>query len=1138
MLGLDNDPIRTGGSGLSAPPLPTGTLATEDVPQALRTPPAPLAKLVLPIVMVAAISAVVAVMALSGRGLSPMYMIFPLMMLMGLLTALNPPEKAGDIDESRRVYLRHLDALTSRARTNARKQRAHATFYHPHPSWLSTAVDTSRIWERTGDNERALQVRLGLGTESLCTPVEVSDPGSPEDLDPVCAVSLRRTVAAVTAVPDMPIVVQLDAFGHITLAGPRAADLARSIIIQLAFFHGPELVGFEGAGEFTDIVKWLPHSQDAPFVVSFDRDADCRITVTEDPDAPVLDGSFHLICRDDALEVATAGGIERLGTPDHFCAAEAEFIARNLAFYRRPVTDTGIGEVVWSGRELRPDRLKVAIGTGTDGEPVHLDLKEAAHGGMGPHGLCIGATGSGKSELLRTLVTALAATHSPNELNFVLVDFKGGATFLGAEKLPHTSAVITNLDNEAVLVERMHDALSGELHRRQELLRAAGNFANVTDYTEARLTTRFDLAPLPALVIVVDEFSELLGQHPDFADLFVAIGRLGRSLGIHLLLASQRLEEGKLRGLDSHLSYRIGLKTFSAAESRQVLGIPDAHSLPNDPGAGFLKAGGITRFKAAYVSGPTRVPVLANDGAVTLFTEKATEIAHREGASLMDTVVDTAARRAAALGQSAHQVWLPPLPARIDLPNVCESPARLQVTIGLIDEPYHQRQDPLVVDLARGHVAIAGGPQTGKSMFVRTLVTSLAATHTDLAIYIVDAGHGGYAALEDLPHVAAVAAASDVERTRRVVDEIFELVETPRGETVLVVDGWHALTAQDGPLEDLKDPLARIASEGPAVGVRLVVTTQRWSAIRSNVRDLIGTRYELALAEPLESLIDRKAQAALPAAPGRGLTAESKQMLVAATDDDVVADVVKHSDALPVPRLKMLPTRVDLAELRQGDDVLLGVGGRSLGPLPWAAQHLFVTGAAGSGKSSVVGALVAQLRTRSKASARMVIIDPKRAHSAHAHDPMVAAYAGSADAARKAIVDTAATLTARLPGAEVTAEQLAERSWWEGPDIYLLIDDLDLIGEEHLRPLVSLLPHAADIGFHVAAARKFGGITRALLAPFGSALRDQLPDAIVLSGNREEGVVFGVKPTPAPPGRGTYVHAGEPSGPIQVAVAP
>ena len=255
--------------------------------------------------------------------------------------------------------------------------------------------------------------------------------------------------------------------------------------------------------------------------------------------------------------------------------------------------------------ETARQRLLVPLGLGDTGRPLLLDLKESAHGGVGPHGLCIGATGSGKSELLKTLVLALAVTHSPEELNFVLVDFKGGATFLGLDRLPHTSAIITNLAEESTLVERMHDAISGELNRRQEVLRASGNYANVHDYNKARADNP-DLEPLPALLIVLDEFSELLAQHPDFADLFVAVGRLGRSLHIHLLLASQRLEEGRLRGLDSHLSYRIGLKTFSAAESRQVLGVVDAYHLPARPGAGYIKtdAEEVTRFQASYVSGP------------------------------------------------------------------------------------------------------------------------------------------------------------------------------------------------------------------------------------------------------------------------------------------------------------------------------------------------------------------------------------------------------------------------------------------------------------------------------------------------------------------------------------------------------
>jgi len=244
------------------------------------------------------------------------------------------------------------------------------------------------------------------------------------------------------------------------------------------------------------------------------------------------------------------------------------------------------------------------VGLGEQGQLVELDLKESAQEGMGPHGLCIGATGSGKSEFLRTLVLGLIATQSPAALNLILIDFKGGATFRGLDGAPHVAAVITNLQDDLTMVDRMQDALAGEMNRRQELLRSAGNFINVADYERARANGA-DLDPLPALFVVVDEFSELVSQKPDFTDLFVAIGRLGRSLQIHLLLASQRLEEGKLRGLDSHLSYRVGLRTFSASESRAVLGVPDAYELPSVPGSGYLKfhTSAMVRFKTAYVSG-------------------------------------------------------------------------------------------------------------------------------------------------------------------------------------------------------------------------------------------------------------------------------------------------------------------------------------------------------------------------------------------------------------------------------------------------------------------------------------------------------------------------------------------------------
>ena len=1176
-----------------APPLPQGTLAAEPVPAAHRPAPVPVLRILMPVVMVAAMVAMVALMMLGGAGANPMMLILPLMLGMSMLMMFSPPQ-GEDVDETRRTYLRHLGALREKALEHAARQRAHEFHRHPEPDELWDRVDSRRLWERGPDDADTLEVRIGLGDTALCTPVQVPDAGAAEDLDPVCAVSLRRTVQAVGRCPRMPVAVQLQAFRYLGIAGPGAGDLARAVVAQLVVAHGPETVAVEVVGQGWDWLKWLPHTRHPEQARHRILVVDHITTTGAEPylDDPtwttIIDVGSRAstalgmraeqeglaLSADGELSAHTAAGVEPLGVADRLSPGEAVILTRALTRYRRPDTAaTGAGgrdltsliglsdieqltpESMWPGREMSRQRLVVPIGTTPQGAPVRLDLKESAHGGMGPHGLCIGATGSGKSELLRTLVVSLAATHSPDELNLVLVDFKGGATFLGCERLPHTSAVITNLSDEAVLVERMFDAISGELNRRQEVLREAGNFANVTDYTTARLSGREDLAPLPALVIVVDEFSELLAAHPDFAELFVAVGRLGRSLHVHLLLASQRLEEGRLRGLDSHLSYRIGLKTFSAAESRQVLGVTDAHHLPAQPGAGFLKhdAEDITRFQAAYVSGPLeRRDVTALPGApgqVALFTgweqfeQTEAPLVVDESTTLLDAVVDRACATARARGQSAHQVWLPPLPPVVELAGVAEEVGELAATIGIIDVPYHQRQDPLILDLATGggHAAVCGGPQTGKSTALRTMVASLAATHTTAQIrfYVIDLGGDQLATLDRLPHVAGVAGRGQPERIRRIVDEVTALVEEPEEHhTFLVVDGWHAVAADH---EDLLEPLTSLAADGPSKRVHLLVSTPRWTVLRPAIRDLITHRLELRLGEAMDSLVDRKAQQKLPALPGRGLDEQGRQMLIALSSNQDLAHIATTAAAAgqePVPALRVLPTAVRLAELEPAAGILLAVGGPRLATIAWepaTSPHLVCVGGQGAGKSTLLSTVMAGISALGRSVARMVVIDHRRAHLGAVDEGMLAAYSATTTATATVLADTVATLSARLPGPEITPAQLAARDWWEGPEIFLVIDDLDLVADHDLMQLTELLPHSRDIGLNLVLARKSGGIGRALFGPFLSAVRDQTPAVLLLDADREEGAVFGIRPVPQPPGRGTWQVRGETVGICQVA---
>jgi S-DNA-T family DNA segregation ATPase FtsK/SpoIIIE len=226
-----------------------------------------------------------------------------------------------------------------------------------------------------------------------------------------------------------------------------------------------------------------------------------------EPSAPLDRSAITLTVGPDlSLTNSTVDDVAVIGRADQLGPADAEGLARRLARLRlshgvreqpalaadRDLVDLlGIDDIstvplaqLWAPRPGR-DALRIPIGTGPDGDRVDLDIKEAAQDGMGPHGLVVGATGSGKSELLRTLVLGLAATHPSDVLNVVLVDFKGGATFASLDRLPHTSAVITNLADELPLVDRMNDALAGELTRRQELLRQAGNLASLREYERA-----------------------------------------------------------------------------------------------------------------------------------------------------------------------------------------------------------------------------------------------------------------------------------------------------------------------------------------------------------------------------------------------------------------------------------------------------------------------------------------------------------------------------------------------------------------------------------------------------------------------------------------------------------------------------
>ena len=962
----------------------------------------------------------------------------------------------------------------------------------------------------------------------------------------------------------------------------------------------------------------------------------------------------------DVVDVVTMDSVPESAFADRLTAVQAEAVARRMTPFatqeKLEESDTpvgrsdesrqkdlmelvGIGDIrdfdpekQWVRREGRA-RLAAPFAVTPEGRPVVLDIKESAQQGMGPHGLLIGATGSGKSEVLRTLVLALALTHSPEQLNLVLVDFKGGATFAGMADLPHVSAMISNLESELSLVDRMQDALQGEMVRRQEMLRQAGNYANVSDYEADRLAGKHEYPPLPALFIVLDEFTEMLMAKPEFGEVFIMIGRLGRSLSVHLLLASQKMDLGKARGLESHLSYRIALKTFTESDSREVLGIPDAAKLPPLPGSGFLKAGGdgLVRFRASYVAAPPPARTLASiaeastagapSAPIEILPFTVAPVITREALGEEEEVdqnqeivlagdevwadmseMDIAVAKMKGKGYPAHQVWLPPLEVPDTfatlMPDLAPDPELgfvsrawresgvLRVPLGTVDLPLEQRRETLVLDLsgAGGNFALVGGPQTGKSTALRTIVQALSLTYTpqEVQFYVMDFGGGTFAGFAGAPHVAGVATRDTEEVRTRMLAEIaaimddreryfrahgIDSMDTYRrgrlagtyddgyGDVFLVIDGWGALRSE---FDGLDREVTTMMSRGLSLGVHLVISAARWMDIRAEAQDIFGSRLELHTANPKESIVNREGAARIPKGrPGRGIDMAGHEMMIGLPRADAEQDpsTVSQGVAYTVnkireclvagegPKLRLLPQRITLAEIlsqlpdqqilpRGGGDMVLGVEESRLGPLLFntrAESHLYLFGDGKTGKTSFLRSIISEVtRLYSPNEAKILAIDMRRSLLGAIPDEYSLRYLTNHAEAMKQLRELAKFLRTRLPGSDVTAEQIRERTWWSGPEVWILVDDYDLVATSSGNPLmelIDLLPQAGDIGLHVIITRRMGGASRAAYEKVLQMMNDLAVTGILLSGNPSEGAIInGVKPKRAIAGRAQVVH--------------
>jgi S-DNA-T family DNA segregation ATPase FtsK/SpoIIIE len=845
------------------------------------------------------------------------------------------------------------------------------------------------------------------------------------------------------------------------------------------------------------------------------------------------------------------------------------------------------------------DFLRVPIGVDDRGAPVLLDLKESAQLGMGPHGICIGATGSGKSELLRTLILGLALTHSPDDLSMILVDYKGGAAFAPFAGLPHVAGIIDNLADDPQLTQRARESIQGEVVRRQRLLKDAGNAASIGHYRQIR-REQPDLPALPHLFLVIDEFGELLTAEPDFVELLLTIGRIGRSIGVHLLLSSQRIEGGRLRGLDTYLSYRIGLRTFSESESAVVLDTPDAFHLPAIPGYGYLKVDTsvYTRFRAGYVSGPA--PVATEAGPVRPDAPPVLELPPYDLAEVTDddivepdepetpttgrTLVQAATSRLSRGVARTRPVWLPPLPPVLTLGGVLQ-PADgrgggLRVPVGLLDDPTRQQQAPWLLDLTRsgGHVSITGAPQSGRSTFLRTLAASIAFTHSprEVSVYGMDLTGGGLSRIEPFPHVGGVATRGHRERLSRLLEELTSMLavrervfrehgldsladmrrqhadgrlpELPSADVVLLVDGLGALRAE---FEDLETDFGQLLERGGSFGIHVVVTLSRWNELRLNLQGLVGTRLELKLNDPADSQVARKLSATLRAdEPGRVLTdeklfAQIALPLLEEVDDADIGEALERIARESAAQwggpgaapIRLLPEDLSPREL---PDALDEPDDIPIGLRQDTMAAVTIDLANRDPHLLVLG----DSRCGKSTVLRGVVQGAIDRHSPE--DLVIGLMDARGDLASDIPDDylgghATSGRQARLLAESIAAElekRVADRSA-AGPRILVIADDFDILaagGAEPLRPLLPYLASARDLRLNVVVSRPVAGASRAMFDVALQGVRDTGGTALIMSGDRSEGQLLPkLYAEPMVAGRGRLARRGERPALVQVA---
>ena len=655
-------------------------------------------------------------------------------------------------------------------------------------------------------------------------------------------------------------------------------------------------------------------------------------------------------------------------------------------------------------------------------EPLYLDLKNE-----GPHALVGGTTGAGKSEFLQSWVMGMAAAYSPDRVSFLFVDYKGGAAFADCLHLPHTVGLVTDLSQH--LVRRALTSLRAELHHREHLL----NRKKAKDLLALQREADPD-AP-PYLIIIVDEFAALATEVPEFVDGVVDVAARGRSLGLHLILATQRPAGVIKDSLRANTNLRVALRMADEDDASDILGVPDAAYFdPAIPGRGAAKTGPgrIQGFQTGYAGGwttekPQRPQIdiveMAFGSGPAWDVPAPEQPVQEEPAGPNDIARMTAniVKAAESLAiRPPRKPWLDELAKTYDFSKLPNPRTDERLLLGVADDPARQDQPTVFYEPDKdGNMAIYGTGGSGKSAALRGIAIAAAVTPRGgpVHVYGIDCGSSGLKMLEQLPHVGEIISGDDVERVGRllrllrdIADERSARFSDVRASTIVeyrkiagrpdekrifvLVDGMGAFreTYEYSRLSALWDIFLQLATDGRPLGIHLIVTGDRPNAVPTSLLASIQRRLVLRLSSEDDYLSMDVPRDVLSSTspPGRGLLGGYEVQLAVLGGDSNLAlqarEVHKLSEAMlrqgldRAPRIQRLPEQVDLDVLPAGspDLPVIGVDNETLQPAEIMAKGpLLLSGPPGSGRTVALVTLAYALR-RSNPDAELVYIGSRR----------------------------------------------------------------------------------------------------------------------------------------------------------------